>query len=638
MPYGSSLPVQPPPNAGICMTLPTQSSQFEALRRKAESIIDSALDLTREEDVQDIKELLHQLQVYQIELELQNEELVTTRAELEASRNKYIKLFDFAPIGYFIFDQEGLLRDANLYGASLLGVDRNYLQNKPFIAYVSSDFQQAFFSHRRQAFADNLPQFCELKLKARGGRERYIHMHSIVIKDGEEARCLSAVVDFTEQKRTEEALKVAKAEAEKANLTKSEFLARMSHEIRTPLHGILGMTDVALKSLGESALANTEPSTIQEVQPLLRMAKQSAVSLLHIVNDILDISKVETGVLTLDEAPFQFAEAVNNTLSPFVFEARQKGIEFTVFLDPDIPETLLGDAPRLQQVLVNLAGNAVKFTKSGLVEVAVRSIRRAKRGEIPGVLFEDHASDAMDRLQLVFTIKDTGIGIPEDQLPKVFDNFYQVDGSLTREFEGTGLGLAISKHLVQMMGGEIWAESMPGRGSAFSFTAWLGVTQEPTKTAAEQEAAWQLTPHEPAGKAMQDADTLPALQILLAEDNLVNQAFAQLILKREGHNVTTVPNGLDALRILATQSFDIVLMDVRMPEMDGVEATRRIRTGLAKVQDPNVPIIAMTAHSQMGDRERFLKAGMDGYISKPMTWGTVIETIRKVMQEKGRLA
>ncbi|WP_051286522.1 ATP-binding protein [Megalodesulfovibrio gigas] len=422
-----------------------------------------------------------------------------------------------------------------------------------------------------------------------------------------------------------------------------DFLARLSHELRTPLHGILGMTDVAIRTLNEVALsgpslAQPAPCRHVEVQPLLHMVRQSAISMLNIVNDLLDISKVESGELALEERPFDLAPMVREALAPLREDAKNKGLAFHLELDPQAPARVLGDPTRLRQVLRNLTENAIKFTRSGSVAVRLRSGQPKWQAE------------GLPRVQLTCTVSDTGLGIPEEKLPRVFDSFYQVDGSLSREFEGTGLGLAISRHLVKMMGGDIWARSQPGQGSAFTFSVWMHLPESEGSRDVSADA-----PHAPAGEARSDATantagracgqgrgldgspdrmTLPPLRILLAEDNLVNQAFAQLILKREGHAVTTASNGHEALELLAKARYDLVLMDVRMPELDGVETTRRIRAREHGVLDPDVPIIAMTAHSQRGDRERFLEAGMDDYISKPMAWDSVIEIIGAVLRKR----
>lgn len=584
-----------------------REARFQLLKRQAEELLDRMEGGGQESDVGDVRELLHKLSVSQVELELQNEELEAVQAELETSRDKYVKLYDFAPTGYFLFDEDGLIIEANLTGARLLGVNRNHLVKKPFMTYVASASQTLFFSHRSKAFATRLPQACELELVCRGGASRIVQLHSVVLDEKHssqpgEGRCLTSITDVTDRKKLERELTAARIEAESANRAKSEFLARMSHEIRTPLHGILGMTQL----LASSSLDENQRSH-------LKMVEQSGLGLLHIVNDILDISRVEIGVLQLEREPFSLRQLVADSLAPLELQARQKDLRFEVAIDDAVPDLLEGDAPRLKQVLVNLAGNAVKFAAHGAISLQVRLQQPPSRVE--------------PEATLLFRLQDSGVGISRDKLPFIFEKFYQADTSMTRQYEGTGLGLTICKHIVELMGGAIWVESEQGRGSTFYFTVPLPLAGQEDDAHERQEA-----PQEQA---------LPSLRILLAEDNVVNQTFAQLLLQREGHEVVTVSNGQGALEALEgaprDRGFDVVLMDVRMPGMDGVETTRRIRALKDPAVDSQVPIIAMTAHSLKGDRERFLKAGMDDYVSKPMAWEEVTDAIRRVLQAKGRL-
>jgi signal transduction histidine kinase len=374
-----------------------------------------------------------------------------------------------------------------------------------------------------------------------------------------------------------EELKRSEEEAQQANRTKSEFLANMSHEIRTPMNAVLGMTTV---------LAGTELTL--EQREYVETIRTGGDSLLALLNDLLDVSKIEAGMLETESFPFALRRCVAEAVDLLAASASRKGLEIGCRVEAAVPELVRTDARRLRQILVNLLSNAVKFTAHGEVFVTVAC--RPVEGD--------------GRVELELAVRDTGIGIPADRLDRLFLPFSQVDSSTTRIYGGTGLGLALSRRLAEMLGGRMWVESEPGRGSVFHFTVRC--------TAEEGPLPSRLVPHPAA------ADALPAvpLRILLAEDNLINQKVALLLLARLGHTADLAANGLEVLAALRRQPYDLVFMDVQMPEMDGLETTRRIRR---EWPDNGPRIVATTASARREDRDACLAAGMDDHLSKPLT-------------------
>lgn len=408
--------------------------------------------------------------------------------------------------------------------------------------------------------------------------------------------------DALKRKRTVDALKQAKDRAEQAEKNKSTFLANMSHEIRTPMNGIIGLTELVLKS-----------DIAGHQRTYLEMVHSSADRLLKLINDILDFSKIEAGKLELNVIPFSLRSTIADAVEILAISAAKKNIAMTVDCEKSIPELLLGDPDKLHQILINLVGNAVKFTNQGGVTL---TIRRSGASQAKGA-----------PIDLFFQVQDTGIGIPHEDIANVFKSFSQVSTTRNSNHRGTGLGLVIAAELVEMMGGKICVESNPGVGTTFYFSARFPLA--PSANHLDQSAGENSTSPTLIGKR---TSKLP-LHILLVEDEYINRTLAVSILEREGWAVTVAENGMQALNLLKNEVFDLILMDIQMPELNGYETSLAIRQK-EQGTDHHVPIIAMTAYAVKGDREKCLAAGMDGYISKPIRTDRVREEIETVLHRQ----
>ena len=551
-----------------------QDSQNKALRRTVEELLRTTRQDVAALPVDDVQELVHELQVHQIELEMQNEALRQAQEELEQSHERYRALYDQAPMGYLSVDSAGLIREANIMAGFLLGEARDLLVGRQIGEFLDAGSRDDFEKHKAAAFRTGSRQVCQLRTA--GDETLALQVTSQTDKEGK--LCRLTLADITLMKRMEKRLTAAHEGAQAANRAKTQFLATMSHEIRTPLNSVVGISD----------LLSRTPLDERQAQ-FVGTLKNSADALLSLVNEILDFSRVESGNIELECRPLDLRRVVAEAVEISRTGSVPARPDIDIEIDPSLPEAFLGDAFRLRQIVLNLVSNAVKFSPEGNIMVRVSGAP---------------AGESRYSYSLEIAVIDTGIGISESKRDSIFDAFTQADPSTARQFGGTGLGLAICRRLVEAMGGEIGVCSELGEGSVFFINIPLESCAPPT-----------LAPVK-ADHCLLPADCAQH-RLLLVEDNPANILVASAYLEELGFDYDVCRSGRDALAQLEREEYSLVLLDLQMPEMDGYETALNIRANEALRSARPVPIVAMTAHVLAEDRDRCRDCGMDGHVSKP---------------------
>ncbi len=555
-------------------------------------------DVTERRSMEETLEKTNEhLQESNEELRVINEELISTEEALRSSERMYRELFENAPVGVFLTHSDGRPLHVNPEMARIVGAasPQEFMEKYHDLTntlYQDPDQRQEFLERLE---ADGEVFNFEIASRRVDGSAIWISMNARVQEVNADGSFLISgfARNITQRKIVEQELLQSKEQAEAASRAKTEFLANMSHELRTPLNGIIGMIQ----------LLHTT-SLDQEQGDYVDTALKSSQRLTRLLGDLLDLSRVEAGKMLILSEPFDFLEIMNSLHQLFLPAAKQKGLALSFHLDSSIPRLLRGDPARLQQVCSNLLGNAVKFTESGQVTLEVYLLT---------TLQPEHN-------RILISVSDTGIGISDEMLDAIFAPFVQAESDYRRRYQGAGLGLAITKRLVELMGGNMSIVSEQGRGTTVFCAVPFG-----------NVAAFEIAALEPM---VQQTRQVHGLKVLLAEDDLVSQMSTLKLLQKAGYSVTAVEHGRQVLDILRKESFDIILMDIQMPVMDGVEATRAIRGGEAGPSRSGIPIIALTAYAMTGDKDKFFAAGMDDYLAKPVELEILLETLERVIRRR----
>jgi PAS domain S-box-containing protein len=557
----------------INMKKPIQS-EAASLRQCAEELLRKKISKQGAQLTQtETNKLLHELEVHQVELEMQNQELIQSNEQASIATEKYIKLYDFAPTGYFSLSNQGEILELNIAGAKMLGKDRSQLKNRLFHLHLTDDLKSVFLLFLEKVFRRNIVENCEVTLLSNANSQLVLLLTGIASENG--AHCFITAVDITERKQTEQELIIAKEHAEQSDRLKSAFLANMGHEIRTPMNGILGFAEL----LKEPGL------TGEQQQQYIDIIEKSGARMLNIINDIVSISKIESGTMDTYISGTNINGQTQYVYNLLKLDAEKKKLNLILKNGlPDKESIIQTDNEKFVGILSNLVKNAIKYTDQGSVEFGY-------------ILVE-----AQGRASLQFYVKDTGIGIPKDRQEAIFERFIQADIQDKMARQGAGLGLAISRAYVKMLGGEIWVESEPNCGSTFYFSI-------PYNTKIEEKQD-----KENLSSDREDKTQLDISKVMIVEDDETSTLLIKQMVSKFSKEIFIAKNGLDAINLCRQNpDIDLILMDIQMPVMNGYEATRQIRQF-----NKDVIIIAQTAFGLEGDREKSIEAGCNDYISKPI--------------------
>jgi signal transduction histidine kinase len=556
------------------------------LRQKAIELLRKRGEIDASLYEKDLEELVEELSIYQIELEHQNNELRRYQLELSDIKNKYADLYNTAPIGYFLIRPDYFIMNVNKTACKLLKIDHSTLHNHSFVKFIHPDFQNIFYLHFRMAEKSSESITCDLKMKRGDSSFFYARLLSVSepVKEGEPHIIRTILLDIDNEKTLELKLTEEKERAKESDRLKSAFLANMSHEIRTPMNSILGFSNLLI----EGRLDDTKRQIFSQ------SINESGKQLMQLIDDILDISKIDANQLSLNNGSVNLFDIINYCYEIVINDERyltQKELK----IDLRFPEGrdrlfVRSDARRLKQVMLNLIFNSLKFTQKGSIEFGIKSIAESSKTLV------------------TFFVKDTGIGIPEEDVAHVFNRFVQAKNN--GFIKGTGLGLSISKGIIEIMGGHIQVQSKLGEGTEFSFTLPVECIESYI---------------EPTPSKLSSID-LEGVKMAIAEDDDASFILLRELLSKSNATITRAHNGLELLSVVRREKPQLVLLDINMPEMNGYDALLHIRTNF-----PEIKVIVQTAYAMSDEREKFLNAGANSYISKPIVRSELFEKIQRVL-------